>query len=64
MISACALGGAVPMGCTALVRLPGGLVEVSDAGVFVNFLGASVSVTEALVEIGLPGVKIDVRGAS
>lgn len=48
--------------CNALVRVPGGRLDVNSDGVFVNLLGALVRVTDNRVLIDVPGVHVDVRG--
>ena len=60
--SGCA-GIALFASCSALVTLPEGRVDVSDAGVFVELLGASVSVVEDRGLVDSPGIRFDVHGS-
>ena len=62
VVSAGFLGAALFSGCTALVRVPGGNIDVSDEGVFIDLLGATVSVTDDRVLINVPCVEVDVHG--
>ena len=55
------LGGAIFAGCNTLIDFPGGVVDVSDDGVFVKILGFQVDVTGDRVFIDVPGVEVTVR---
>ncbi len=55
------LGGTMFAGCNTLIDFPGGVVDVNDDGVFVQFLGLQVDVTGDRVFIDVPGVEITVR---
>jgi hypothetical protein len=53
------LGGFLFAGCTTLVNLPGGHVDVSESGVLVEFRGASVSVEEGRVIVEMAGLAVN-----
>jgi len=48
-------------GCTALVRVPTGQLDVSDEGVFIDFPGALVSVTHQRITIDLLGIEVELN---
>ncbi len=54
------LGGSMFAGCNTLVDFRGGVVDVSDDGVFVKIFGMQVDVTDDHVFVDLPGVEITV----
>ena len=50
--------GARLMSCTALIEAPGAYVDVQGDNVFVNFLGATVRVTDDHVVVDVPSFHI------
>ncbi|UCE61035.1 MAG: hypothetical protein JSU63_04645 [Phycisphaerales bacterium] len=62
ILAAC-LGGAAFSGCTALVDIPGGSINVSDERVYVNFPGLFVDVTDDHIYVDMPGVGVDLAGS-
>ena len=49
--------------CTALVKVPGGHVDVNEAGVLVDLPGVFVNVTDDRVFVDVPFVEVEVHRA-
>lgn len=61
-LAALGLGTALLSSCTALVEVPGIRVDASGAGVFVDFLGASVVFTDGGLHVDIPDFEVSVEG--
>jgi len=55
------LGGTMFAGCNTLIDFPGGVVDVSDDGVFIKILNFQVDVTDDRVFVDIPGLEVTVR---
>ena len=53
------LTGAVFSGCTTLVRLPTGQIDVSEDGVSIDFPGALVTVSHEQIVVDLLGLEVE-----
>lgn len=56
----CALAASYS-GCTALVELPTGTIDVSRGGVIVDFPGVDIDVTRDDVYVNAPGVYVEIH---
>ncbi len=54
------LGGAMFAGCNTFIDFPGGVLDVSDDGVFVKILNFQVDVTDDQVFVDIPGFEVTV----
>ncbi len=61
LLAAC-LGGTAFSGCSGLVDMAGGTINLSDERIYVNFPGLFVDVTDDHVFVDIPGIEVDLAG--
>ncbi len=62
LASLAAVGAVLFSSCTALIELPGGMIDVDDDEVKIRLPGLSVDVDDDDVKVRLPGIHVDVDG--